>query len=197
MGIPWDEEECGNDCGCYPPGRTPKHLYASFSGIRKCHPESPWPSPPSGVFQITQDPGDPCYWWCEGGSYRIMYYAAHPTAYLLAWAFGAADYPFAGSSDKPCTKTFSVVDDCDPLNPLITYGGGTGIVMATANQPFVSLQTIADLIGFVQDKESMCDFMPIDQNKIWLCFARKKTPTNILIKFDFSEYDQYDMFEWD
>ncbi len=81
MGQRQDQTEIvyGNDCDiCFDPGKTPKYVYARFSGIEictgagfeKCH------VPPNDrTFKLTQVDGTPCSWYYLSDLWNIYYSA--------------------------------------------------------------------------------------------------------------------------
>jgi len=196
MGIDWTEEEFGNDCGCYPPGRTPKYLYASVSGIEWCTEGVPVAGPPNGIFKMTQDPGFPCIWTMDAGGVTAWYSLAGGWSQLDIGISAPMTLAFTHLIKLPCLAHFSNQLICPGILVPPWYHGGTGIVLSRGNDPLPSLQDFAELFGLIEDPFAKCDFWPVDTRILMLRYARQKSPTNILMKIDWTEYDQYDMFEW-
>lgn len=118
--------EYGDDClYCFPPGRTPLHVTANFSGITDCWPDVP-PGhgvPPSEMV-MTQSPVDPCY-WTVGGAWEWI------AAYVIGFGlpaelylnFGFISY-FTGYDADECATHFTNENIC--ASGLIHGEGGTG-----------------------------------------------------------------------
>jgi len=79
MGTPIHDpgEEFGEDCDwCtpdpWPPGKTPRKMSVTFTGVLKCLEEDPWKVGIPPIFAvITQDELDHC-WWEGGGCWYSM-----------------------------------------------------------------------------------------------------------------------------
>lgn len=93
MGFPICVEEYskGDNCaGCFPGGKTPKYLNATFSGVTGC---PQWQCPPdapyNGRWLLTQSGEAPCYWYGQksvNGKVYACGYQAWPVARIaITW----------------------------------------------------------------------------------------------------------------
>lgn len=102
MGIPVEPDPIGDGCdACWPPGGTPKYVYASFDGIL---PGDWWhaglPLPPRGQFKLEQQDGFPCIYRYTGNIWYIQYSAV---------------------TNFPPFNQSSLIIDCIPLGGASTF----------------------------------------------------------------------------
>lgn len=197
MGVPWSEDDFGNNCGCWEAGHTPARLFVSFAGISSCPLAGLLPAPPNGIFELLQDGAIPCKF--SGGlpNFTIRWNTAGGNTNLTADTFPPFLNIFGSFVARPCIFFLTSGNDCAGWPFDSPYRGGVGIVLSIGNAPYPSMQSIAELMNLAKDEFSFCDFWPIDENQISIRYARQRSPTNILIKVDFSEFDQYAMLERD
>lgn len=59
----------------------------------------------------------------------------------------------------------------------------------------LGLENIAELFNLIDDDNARCEFWAGDIRLFSARYARPKSPTNILMKIDLTEFEQYEMFE--
>lgn len=196
MGIDWPEEEFGVNCMCWPPGRTPKYLYAAFTDIVKCHPPAGALAPPNRSFVLTQVPAQPCQWIYVDADWYVAYFVFAGQSFLYAQSVVYVVFAFHSVANLPCQFVFANQNICSALPGPPVWGGGLGMVFSRGNEPLPSFQDFAALCNLIADDKAKCEFWPVSDRQVMLRYARQQSPTNILMKIDWTEYDQYDMFEW-
>jgi len=196
MGWPWGREEWGNDCACWPAGRTPKTIYASFRGLDYCWYRAWFPQLPNFQFCLTQVPAAPCEWEYSDGTWMVSYTTGPLGSNLALGWLPAWHLMFGSHSDAPCESSFTndVVCKGEPLVPYIA--GGSGIALSGNNETMRSLQDYAELVNLHKTEDSKADFYPASFPVIHGHFFNREMDTNILMKIDYSEYDQCDMLDW-
>lgn len=189
MGIPWDEDEIGNDCNQFPPGETPKYLWASISGVTRCWDYEWIPSPLNGIWKLTQVEGSACMWQYLDDDVMLTFQLS-PTACV----FGGGYYwpgwmVFDGLVAGPLIFSFPNLLVCNmyPMPPW--FAGGHAIVSRRQPGTAPAIANVAALLNIEQEVDSMADFYPSSDDTVTLKFCRQKTPTNILIKVDYSSFE--------
>ena len=102
MGIRVEPDDYGDDClTCWPAGKTPKSVFATFSGIQTGDWwRSNYPPPPNGPFKLNQVDGYPCIFSYFGTIWTVIYSAK-------------TNFP-------PGTQS-SLIIDCIPLGAASTF----------------------------------------------------------------------------
>ena len=196
MGWPWGIDDFGNDCACFSPGKTPKTIFASFRDIVDCEAIS-LAGPPNFQFCLEQEPLAPCNWYYTDVNWAVAYHCEPGLSTLGVMNNVYARFAFVGSVPTTCCSAFSNQNKCGGAPGPIFWGGGSGLVMAPGPQNhLLCIKDFADLFNIHKSEESQSDFYPADYPVIHGHFFNREMSTNILMKVDTSEYDQYAMFEW-
>jgi hypothetical protein len=126
MGTPVVPLELGLDCSlCFPPGFTPKYIYAVFEGILMCPGGEPWPLAPETPFKMEQSTENPCAW----DNYPSEWLAVYQIFPTWSWLYFqnvilGVEY-FSGQNDLICYPKFTNLhtDEICFTFPGYPYGG--------------------------------------------------------------------------
>lgn len=120
MGI--QEIEYGADClDCFLPGRTPRWMYLSFTGI-EIGPlwVPPMDPPPNYIVMLEQVPGVPCHWQLVISWMSFLYRTSAVDSAINCQHF-ATTSPFDAADGGPL-QTYFVSRNAPPA-PLAFYSG--------------------------------------------------------------------------
>jgi hypothetical protein len=189
MGIPWDEDEIGNNCRFFPAGETPKYLWASISGVEWCWPIEGVPLP-NGVFMMTQRPTSACTWEYASTAINVIFMLSTNLSRLQAAGGSGGLLFFSGQVTSAPKFSFQNLIICNPDYPPPWACGGSGIVSRRHQGTAPAVANVAELLNIEEKPDSMADFYPAaNPAEAVLKFCRQKTPTNILIKVDYSSFE--------
>lgn len=193
MGIPLDPPEYGNDClACFPAGKTPKYVYATFTNIIGGDEYVPGisPIPPNGTYKMEQANG--CSWEYEDANVICEYRASIVGISGIELEQKVAACIAFGAEDDPCTYAFE--QDDNPVGLIYCAGEVQVAFVENPGNPY-ALRTIADLISLPLDSCVLAEFWPLTRYTWVPMFASHRWPTKIHLKIDWTHWDQYDMFE--
>lgn len=192
MGIrTWPGYELlGNDNVCFPPGRTPKKIYVSITGVTLCGyvPPANLKYSPNRTFLLEQTDDNRVWlynqdgWWCY---YATRFPPAFPPASLLTVGTPAAPgYAFYGVG--PTCKTFynnALAEiHCEPAL-VVGYGGNAQVFWRPAGSS-PSIRGIMEKINMTPEKKTFCEAWPIDADNFAVRLARQMDGTCIYVKFE-------------
>lgn len=126
MGIPWDEEDFGNDCFCWPPGLTPKHVYVSFTDIIVCPIAPAAPGGPNSTFKLTQDGA--CVFRSNDPDWKITYTLGIGISRLWCENIASGIMAFKEDIFANCRQAFVSSFVCHPFLPFPVWAGGSAFV---------------------------------------------------------------------
>ena len=108
MGLGLVDPIFGDDCTlCFPVGRTPKYLLASFSGILAGDLWEEWmPPPPNGTIRLTQTI-QLCRWQGTSGSYGAEYHTYADYSSLSAGVPFPFPVCFGSFASNQCVYSFA------------------------------------------------------------------------------------------
>ncbi len=183
MGNRMDKDEIvyGNDCLIgFPPGKTPKHVYARFSKIGKC-PEAHWYPPNDREFKLTQNPTVPCNWRYHAGPWDIYFIIYLAPVQMLLSIEDAAEYlSYFLSYDIPGVEEGHVFandnSECDP-----EIGGIGGIGIVTWKLEGLKLM---ESLNIKTAHDIFMEMRPLEDGSKVYKFCRLQDATNIAIKYD-------------
>lgn len=184
MGIPTNPDDYlyGPNClTCWAPNKTPKDLYASFSGIMTGATWEDWMgAAPNEIFKLSS--AVPCLWTAYHEPRDIRFGITAPSSGLsieidFAW------FAFTATNAPPCDFHF-VNALVDP--GLDFYGGQAIVVQKEAGSSAPSLADIAALLNMDGRESRMSEVFPLDNTHLVAMFADLLESTRIRIKYDFT-----------
>jgi len=106
MGLNLNNSDLGDFCPlCFPTGKTPKYVMASFSGIVKTiHWHTGMRQPPNGTIKLENNGG--CGWWGINHLGACSYDTAEGSSIVSLNVGGPLPIAFVGSSLTPCVFGF-------------------------------------------------------------------------------------------
>lgn len=184
MGIPTDPGEWvyGDDSGCWLPGKTPKVLHVSVSGVMFGDNWVPaWGPPPNGSYSLTQ--------WAPASYFRAWMgvgwdeWRTHvPGTYCVI--NGPLGPAFVANDPSNCV--FAIPNNSQDPNSIF-YGGQCVVTQkepATSGAP--SFADIMELINMQGRGSRKCEAFPLDNDELVAMFADLVESTRIRIKYNFS-----------
>ena len=182
MGIDPTEDDVTNECPlCFPVGKTPKNLWASFTGLKR---GSLWTSAhgtvPNRVYKLHNDGG--CNWSSLSGGRTVTWGTGFGES--LVRIRGPGFHLYFGSR---VTSLCAVFFPNELTNPVGTYFyGGSCAISMTAPSIGSSLLRPMELLNLPVEPKTFAEVFPIDNTTNVYRYARKKDGTKILIKFDYT-----------
>lgn len=175
----------GDDCLIgFPPDKTPKYMWARFSGIIKCSsdPGSPWLTPPNDrVFKLEQSDIFPCRWECFTGSWAVVFYlpGTDPWGWLSLWQTPANAHFFTDTLDGPLDE--GAVYHNREICGIGFAVAHNGIATVTWTREATNL---LEALNIQRGNDLFMEMRPLaDGNKVYK-FCRLKDATNIAIQFE-------------
>lgn len=164
---------------CFPAGKTPKKLYATFSGIKigAAWQES-WGQPLNGTYILEATVGDE-WWTAEGLAVRAGFIIPPTHSLLRMWRF---DGPLQFNAEKVgCAFEWPNVYQ-DP-EACAFYGGFASVTMREQGDNVPSIKTVQNLVGVPPDRKTFAELSLSDGGKRFIRLARQKDGTCIKVKF--------------
>ena len=187
INIPTDESQdvySEIDNPYFPPGKTPKYVYVSFSGIRpgdRYDPVEYLYSVPSGTWKLVQL--NAAVWIYDKENFR---------AYVVVDYFGiiaGINYYFddffieAFFSNHEDWLYFSDINWYDIPDNNHFYDGQMSVAWFTESDPN-NIAQVADRIGFERSKKAFYQGIPQSATETTYRFARRSDHSRILVKVD-------------
>jgi len=183
MGIDIDEDfdEIGNDCACFAAGETPKHVFASVTGIKigDGHMFED-PGCPNGLIALTQVIGHNCRWSFTGPVWHWEYNAS-PGAATFNIVDLYNEFGFATAGLAHCaTGGGSIITN----GGLVKWFGGDFQIAWTPGAGSPWLPGVADKLNVTRTPDTKMDFWPVDDTYMGTRIVKKSEQTNVLIKYN-------------
>lgn len=172
--------EYGDDCLIgWPPGKTPKHLYARFANIVPCPAGLEFP-PNDRVFKLTQDPVLPCGFFYLEPPWEIEFVILGPPAEIWFVLYETVsgdiyfiDTPMIAPDEKHTYSNLNVA--CTP-----DIGGAGGIAAVTW---IPQVTNLLEAINMEKADDLFMEMFPLTGNKFVYKFCQLRHITNVKILY--------------
>lgn len=171
----------GDDCLTgWAAGKTPKYVYARFSGIETC-PGASLISPNGRVFKIPQEEFIPCEWFYDDTVWRVEFQvAAAPNfVHLILTDVDAGVTHFEASVAMVPDEGHVYVNEnvaCD-----LAHEGKNGIAVVTWTPQATAL---LESINMTKGADLFMELFPLANGKLVYKFCRIAESTNIKILYE-------------
>lgn len=178
MSFPPSDPVYGNDClTCYPAGKTPLFMYASFSQIKMGDLWLPaHGSPPNNIYQLTQTVANPCRWELLLGGGRSVRYTVSPGLSMLVFVAGLARTAFYSAPLFNCIR-FHDNDFDTPVNTFFWDG------VAFVFTPW-EIQDKIEEYTIVVDPDPQMNVHPVPGEQVVIQYTDQWGDTNVKMLVD-------------
>lgn len=176
--LPDDPPEWGDDLlYVFPPGQTPKYIYATFFDITR-RPTTPYEGQYNATFQLVQLPGDPSTYQYTSPAQMITltFFSTYTTLYF---EFAASYGVFWQTNPKTGAFYFTSQYVYDP--PATAYYGGK-CRLSWIPPGEISIQEAANLFGIEPSPTMRAQAFPDTEDTVIFGFADDETLTKLRIK---------------
>lgn len=175
----------GDNCNIgWAPGKTPKFVYARFSGLVKC-PDNPptfYSIPPNDrVFRLRQDVGIPCRWAVSSGPWDVTLWLTPLPLRTTLVIQNNVDLGLYFSAQPLGIKGegFVITNEILACQPWHGAHLGVGVVTWTPQAT-----EILEAVNIGKAYDLFMELFPLEDGKLVYKFCQRKYSTNVKILFE-------------